>query len=62
MNKVVKILLVLLFTIITLMTLSINISPWTVKRTKIIYDIGYIIKNFNIILTLFGILDRKSVV
>ena len=56
MKKISKILIILLFTIITLMTLNININPWQLPNSKgIIYEIIITIKEFDIILSLLGI-------
>lgn len=56
MNKIGKVLIILLFTILTLMTLNINISPWVLPNSNgIIYEMFWTIKDFDIIISLMGI-------
>ena len=56
MNRVIKSIIILLFTILTLMIFSINISPWYITDSKnILNELLCIIKNFDIGLTIIGV-------
>lgn len=56
MNKISKILITLLLTILTLMTLSIDVNPWILPNSKgIIYEILWSLKNFDITVSLIGV-------
>ena len=56
MKKIPKILIILLFTILTLMTLNININPWQIPNPKgILYELIWVVKEFDITISMFGV-------
>ena len=56
MKKIPKILVTLLFTILTLMILNININPWQIPNPKgVLYELIWVVKEFDININLMGI-------